>query len=316
MNINDISNKLNLIKCKLINKKVIIFGCGSVGEMTLSVLESLQLEVAYFVDNNPPNWSTNLNSFPIKNPEVLLLENKSEFFLLVASSFYADIKDQLHGYGLQEELNFEPVIEIVEDNKIVFTNIYKRNDWQDEESVSGTGSNRVQTSKLVEDLPGVFQKFNIHTIVDAPCGDFNWFQHINYPFKNYFGCDIVEELIEGNKKNYSNNNRKFLCLDITKNIVPKVDLIFSRDCLVHLPNQDIFKVLDLFKKSNSRYLLTTTFPSVTKNRNIMVGEWRPINLELEPFNLPSPILLINEGCTEDNGRFADKSLGLWKLEEI
>jgi hypothetical protein len=39
-------------------------------------------------------------------------------------------------------------------------------------------------------------------------------------------------------------------------------------------------------------------------------------MELAPFNFPPPIELINEGCTEGDNLFADKSIGLWRLQDI
>ena len=44
--------------------------------------------------------------------------------------------------------------------------------------------------------------------------------------------------------------------------------------------------------------------------------WRPLNLELSPFDFPKPLKIINEKCTEYNGIYADKSLGLWLLDDI
>lgn len=38
--------------------------------------------------------------------------------------------------------------------------------------------------------------------------------------------------------------------------------------------------------------------------------------EIIPFMLPNPLELIIEGCTEDNGAYEDKSLGLWKIADI
>jgi hypothetical protein len=46
------------------------------------------------------------------------------------------------------------------------------------------------------------------------------------------------------------------------------------------------------------------------------GEWQPLNLEQEPFCLPPPIKLIAEGCTEVDGQYSDKSLGLWKVSDL
>lgn len=94
-------------------------------------------------------------------------------------------------------------------------------------------------------------------------------------------------------------------MDITKDRLPTGDLILCRDCLVH------FSLSDNFKASQSRYLLTTTFTNLTFNQEIRTGSWRPLNLEIEPFNFPKPILVINENCTEGEMNFTDRSLALW-----
>jgi hypothetical protein len=41
-----------------------------------------------------------------------------------------------------------------------------------------------------------------------------------------------------------------------------------------------------------------------------------LNLQLPPFNFPAPLRLIEENCTEDGGKYADKSLGLWRLSDL
>jgi hypothetical protein len=38
--------------------------------------------------------------------------------------------------------------------------------------------------------------------------------------------------------------------------------------------------------------------------------------EIEPFNFPKPILVINENCTEGVMNYTDKSLALWDLNII
>ena len=65
----------------------------------------------------------------------------------------------------------------------------------------------------------------------------------------YTGADIVEELVKNNNKKYKNSNINFLTLDITKDKLPNVDLIFSRDCLVHLDNDEIISALKKHKKN-------------------------------------------------------------------
>jgi hypothetical protein len=91
-------------------------------------------------------------------------------------------------------------------------------------------------------------------------------------------------------------------------------MILCRDCLVHLSDKHIKYTLINFKKSKSKYLLTTTFCLLSENRNIRTGDWRPINLQLPPFSFPEPIMLIDEKCPDDGG--FRKSLGLWQLKDI
>jgi hypothetical protein len=47
-----------------------------------------------------------------------------------------------------------------------------------------------------------------------------------------------------------------------------------------------------------------------------MGQFRPLNLEAPPMSLPAPMLMINEGCTEGDGKYQDKSLGLWRMLDI
>ena len=35
-----------------------------------------------------------------------------------------------------------------------------------------------------------------------------------------------------------------------------------------------------------------------------------------PFSFPAPITIYNEHCIESEGRYSDKSLGLWKIDSL
>ena len=105
-------------------------------------------------------------------------------------------------------------------------------------------------------------------------------------------------------------------MDLLKDHIPEADLIFCRDCLVHLSYDHALTALRNIARGGSKYLLTTTFTERTSNRDITTGEWRPINLQLPPFSLPPPERIIVEGCTEAGGVYSDKSLGLWKIEQL
>jgi hypothetical protein len=198
----------------------------------------------------------------------------------------------------------------------IFTNIFEKNEWRGVFSVSGIGSGLDQTRKIVEELPSLLRDLEVSTMLDIPCGDLNWMKSVDLGEIRYLGADIVKELISHNQKKYETATVSFICANLITDKLPAVDLVFCRDCLVHLSFADIFRALKNICDSGSTYLLTTTFPDRTENRDIETGEWRVLNLELEPFKFPQPAQILVEGCTEDNGLFADKSLGLWRIDEL
>lgn len=197
-----------------------------------------------------------------------------------------------------------------------FTDIYKGNSWRGKNSVSGTGSDDSQTKVIAGEIPVLLRELHISTILDIPCGDFHWMKSVDLHGADYLGADIVKELIQKNSQNNDRKDVRFQNLDLIKDELPKVDLVFCRDCLVHLSFADIFSTLENVCKSESEYFLTTTFTDRKANHDIATGQWRSLNLELPPFGLPQPIRTINEGCTEEAGAYKDKALGLWKVSDI
>jgi SAM-dependent methyltransferase len=191
----------------------------------------------------------------------------------------------------------------------IFEQYYQNNFWGNTESVSGNGSDLKSTLIIRTLLPRLWRDLNIYSVLDAACGDMNWASRVKWP-ERYIGCDIVPELITENRRKYPEG--EFQVLDITQSLLPKVDLIFARDVLVHFSNADVQRALRNIRASGAKFLMATTF---NKHNNddtwdITTGEWRPINMQ-QMWGLPRPELLINEGC--DAPGFGDKSLGLWRL---
>lgn len=153
-------------------------------------------------------------------------------------------------------------------------------------------------------------------MLDAPCGDWFWMREVDLGVEKYTGADIVETLIAKNRSLFGREGIEFKCLDLSRDELPNVDLIFSRDCLVHLSFADAQRMLNNFKASGATFLLTTTFTDRSSNIDLGDGFWRPLNMQLAPFHFPPPIEIVNEKCTEGGGNFGDKSLGLWALKDI
>jgi hypothetical protein len=199
-------------------------------------------------------------------------------------------------------------------NKRLFTQIYKHNSWGSQESRSGSGSTIHQTAAIRAHLPRIIKEWNIHTILDAPCGDFNWMKELNLSgIDCYIGLDIVSQLIAKNAELYSSPNRFFFTIDIVNHPLPCVDLLICRDCIQHLTDHDVFKLLANIKRSNARYLLISNYPKSTENNDIdqiySTARITYRNLLLAPFNFPKPLVAIDEG-------FDNKVLTLWRIKDL
>jgi len=207
----------------------------------------------------------------------------------------------------------------------IFVDIFQNNTWKSSESVSGAGSELVNTRHLIRELPVLLRDYRVTSMLDSPCGDFNWMQHVNLQGIDYTGADIVPSLIEANQR-FAQPGRRFICRDILKDPLPKVDLILCRDCLFHFSHADVFRALRQFVASGSHWLLTTTFvfQSYPRNANIPTGSWTPLNLQLAPYFLPPARQLLVEGNVSESIHYGagevvpqmDRCLGLWLLQDV
>lgn len=198
-----------------------------------------------------------------------------------------------------------------------FTWIYKNNHWDNAESVSGDGSTLEYTENLRKQLPKVVDQFNIKSILDAPCGDFNWMHSvINSLDCSYIGGDIVGELIEDLNIRYQTDTVRFVKLDVTAQNLPQADLMICRDCLFHLPYEGIQKFLANFIESKIPYLLTTTHLNNGNFENQDLGEghfFRRIDLFSEPFNFSrEPAYRITDWVHP----FAEREMCLFSRDQI
>src|SRR5215471_12332876 len=94
----------------------------------------------------------------------------------------------------------------------IFTRIYARNSWGDAESRSGTGSNIARTELLRARLTRLLKDLGARSILDLPCGDFNWMRLTELPGIEYTGADIVTSVIARNNLLYAGSRQHFLRL--------------------------------------------------------------------------------------------------------
>lgn len=198
----------------------------------------------------------------------------------------------------------------------IFTDIYQSNSWNNKESVSGLGSTLQQTEVIRRELPLLWNQLETRTLLDIPCGDFNWMQYVDLQGLSYIGGDIVAPLVERNNAKFGRAGRSFIVLNVLSDVLPEVDCIFCRDCLVHFSHTDVRTALNNIKASRCRYLLTTTYPGQRRNLPIVTGEWQPLNLQAAPYNFGQPLHIINENSSERSGAYGDKSIALWRVADI
>ena len=202
------------------------------------------------------------------------------------------------------------------DHRAIFTAIHRRNEWGSAESVSGPGSTLARGADFGVDLAALLAELDARVLLDAPCGDFNWIGPVAERMERYVGVDVVPELIERNREHHAAPGRTFVCADLTRDPLPRADVVLCRDCLVHFSFADVWAALDNFRRSGSTWLCTTTFLDTRRNRDIRTGGWRELNLQEAPFGFPPPAALVDEKCTHSGGRYRSKRLALWRLDAL
>ncbi len=189
------------------------------------------------------------------------------------------------------------------------------------ETISGVGASLDHTEEIRRELPALFKTYNITSILDIGCGDFNWMQHVVTSEITYVGIDIVQSVIDGNNQKYSTENISFMLGDACTALLPKVDLIICRDVLPHLSYSYAFKMIDNFVKSGAKYVLFTSYSgSGRENKDLSseeIGGNYCLNMRKKPFRLFKPLYEINEKCPSPYHLVTpDKTLVLWRVSSL
>lgn len=199
-----------------------------------------------------------------------------------------------------------------------FDKVFKKNLFQGETSKSGNGSSLLQTHEISKAFPRLLIDLGIEGILNIPCGDLESMSTVNLSGVKYIGGDVAPSLIRYLQSKYE--SKEFRVLEITKDAIPRVDLVFCRDLFVYLSNREIKRAIENIKSSGSKYLATTSFINRSENSDLPFLTrgiaWRTINLEISPFQFPTPLLAIDEKCTESDGNYEDKNLIIWDVKNL
>jgi len=116
--------------------------------------------------------------------------------------------------------------------------------WRSTETPCGAGSELRNTTNVKSSLLEIVKKYKVKTVVDAGAGDLNWMKHMEWDVQ-YQGYDLYPR------------HESVIQFDLTKETLPKSDLILCRHVLNHLSPDYAQKCIDNFSKSESKYLAVT-----------------------------------------------------------
>ena len=124
-------------------------------------------------------------------------------------------------------------------------------------SRSGRGSELEATANLRRHLPAFFEQFETGSILDAPCGDFNWMQYVvRGSGLRYVGGDVVRPLIEENARGATLRRTSRSSISTSSGTrCPRPTRTICRDCLFHLstPTSRHFSPISRGRRSRSAH---------------------------------------------------------------
>lgn len=149
-------------------KRVIFFGSGEWVEKTLPYLNT---KGDYIVDNNPYEHGQSLRGLAIRKPEILKKENPDEIIIIITTTGFQEVSEQLIGYGLMPGRHFivSPSLKnyyaISRINNHDCTLLLTCSDQPNEVETRGGGlySFQIGKNKLEKIISG-----NCHGLVDGP----------------------------------------------------------------------------------------------------------------------------------------------------
>jgi hypothetical protein len=204
-------------------------------------------------------------------------------------------------------------------------------------SLSGPGSNAEETVGLRAVLPILLSRLRVRSILDVPCGDFNYMREVLGADATphgitYHGMDIVSALVQqleatfgtttevrGGARQHAKKHRiSFSHFDLGSMYLWPSDLVIVRDILFHFTAARANDVLRRVGESGCRFALITEFPRADNRlqaRKYHAGRgfssYASWNLEQTPFGLPTPIVSIGQ-----DGNRPDRVVGLWSCASL
>ena len=175
-----------------------------------------------------------------------------------------------------------------------FEDIYKNAVWGESadptsevKGTSGTGSNLESTLYWRMFLARFLKANHITSVVDAGCGDWEFSHTIDWTGIDYKGFDIVDSVVQADKKKYEAPNIHFFTQNMIESELPPADLLISKHVLQHLPNEAVAKFIPQFAKYKHVLIVNGVNPITlsSDNPDIVPGDYRDLDITAPPFDV-------------------------------
>jgi len=181
-----------------------------------------------------------------------------------------------------------------------FNHIIQSKKWQrNGGSLCGPGTDHASGAIIA--MENMIQHFGFRSVLDIACGDGSFMTKVLADHLiEYHGIDIVEDLLAAfrvNARKIKTTRKMIMTLqhgDASKVDLPKKQLVVARDVFIHLSLIDAARLLDNIRRAGNEWMLITNFPGASQNFGIATGDWYPMNVNLEPFNM-QPIVMFYDG---------------------
>ena len=169
-----------------------------------------------------------------------------------------------------------------------FERIYRYGGWGG--LGSGPGSLAANTIEYRAFLARFIEANAVRSVTDLGCGDWQFSHLSEWSGVDYLGVDVVPAIVESNRARFHQANIRFALFSGIE-ALPGGDLLLAKEVLQHLPNAVVAEYLAAIRRKYRFALLTNAIePPDQVNREIAAGDFRPLRVQLAPFDAPGAVV--------------------------
>lgn len=163
-----------------------------------------------------------------------------------------------------------------------FEEIYFTNEWL---YGSGEGSLPANTIGYRRFLESFMKRFQVRSVIDLGCGDWQFSRLIDWSAVEYDGYEIVADLVTINNLRFGTPKTRFHVAPDDWSDLPSAQLLIVKDVLQHWSERSILEFLPHLRRFEHCLITNCVNPrGPTSNHDIPDGGFRWLDLRLPPFS--------------------------------